>query len=557
MAKKKSKATPKKVAKKKPVKRKAVAKKVTKKPVKKSTKKPVKKKEVEPDPIEEAIPEDDGVDLDEWANEDKDDDEDSPEEEMEEEPDVELPIPDTEAVEYEDRSKPSKKDKGKAAKTKATTEKKKKKKKKKKSRMSLPEVQNAMSNMLGSIVTSMRADTNDPYIMSELEADKMLIGIPIPFAFEFLLQMSNFPLSRMTQIVGTEGTFKSALTFEMARWFRLSGGTAVLHENESKYSPKYACSIVGWPKTKKESVLAHIPCYSVDDWQSKLQSTCSSFRDAMVTKSKENPKPPGRIAPVLLLLDSIMGKLTDESQAKIESEGSAGRQFAIEALSITNFLKKFPQDIYQWPFSLVAVNHLKPMKAEQGYHMERRKGGGRTISFQETFEIQLDKTSKKISLISEYKDSFEVKGHEIRMKCFKNSLGETQREIYVNICWEHRFDEEAGETRQFTWWDWDTALVKLLASYDKGTRKDRIWDIVDVHDAGKGLFWSNKMGIKGKKKAVPAIVLGKLIQADTKVIKALRSLFGIANCKRFLVGVDYLKQVNMLQKQVEAMLDDE
>lgn len=380
------------------------------------------------------------------------------------------------------------------------------------------------------------------------EAGRMVVGIPLPgLAMEYLIQNSVWPLSRFAQIVGTEGTCKSALTFEMARWFRKSSGIAYLFENETKYSPDYALSIIGYPKDPDDEVLLHIPCDSVEDWQDKIQKICDWCRTKMAPTKGEGI---GRVFPVLLILDSLMGKLSLETQGNIEKTGFADRAFPKEALQINGFMKKFPQDLEEWPMFFAAVNHLKPQKSASG-PIERNKAGGRAPNFQETFELELKRDANaNIRLVDN--DNFEVGGLKLIMVCKKNSLGETDRKIHVEIRWVYREDPATGLIRQHTKWDWPSATTRLLMDFKEGHRAQRIKEVVDIHGTGNKL-WSTALGVTSADPLNPHD-LGVLIEQNEDMKRELRRLFGIKERKHFEPGRDYLDQLAELRVETERAL---
>jgi len=423
----------------------------------------------------------------------------------------------------------------------------KKKTTRKKRPKSLERLPDKTGGFLEAVMADCRTEYGDPNICCAGEAGRIVIGVPIPLAFQYLTQNSVFPLSRMIQIVGTEGTCKSALCFEIVRWFHQAGGYGTLFENETKYSPEYANSIIGWPETSGGEILGHIPCASVDEWQERLQFNADRWRTVMA--GKDGQSGPGRIFPVALILDSIMGKLAEESQEKIEKAGAAGRSFPVEALMINNFLKKFPQDIEEWPMSFIAVNHLKPQKAEGGFHTERHKAGGRSISFQETWELEMKRNKNaKVSLVGSG-DVFEVGGLNLKIACKKNSLGETDRIIPATILWQKQPCPVTNRMRQVTRWDWPAATVDIIQAYDKGKRKEMIQEVVDVHPVTGQKYWSDKLNIP-KSEALPKHDFGVALEKDKKVVRKLQDLFGITRRKAFQPGVDYLDQLAEVEKKI-------
>lgn len=399
-----------------------------------------------------------------------------------------------------------------------------------------------------------RREFNDPNIVVAGEENQIIIGVPFPsLVLEYLLQSTVIPLSRVIQVVGTEGTCKSALGFEIARWFKQHYGQAVLFENETKYAEDFAGSILS-PGQPKEKVMLHLPCYSIEDWQRKVLFMVEYYKDLWLKKTADRPKPTGRVIPVVMILDSIMGKASVETQDKIIKTGFADRSFPLEALKITSFMRTFPQLIEKLPITFIAVNHLKPQKSESGPHMERHKAGGRGISFQETIELEMSRDkSAKISLAAE--DSFEISGLNLKITCRKNGVGETGRTIPARILWKHVYNEELDKMMQITRWDWDTPTITLLTSFD-GSRKTKIDDIVDLHKSTKNTYWSRTLGIPSSD-PLPAAQVGQMINSNMEVRQALRRLFGIKSRKEFQTGVDYVKQLEEMKEEIERKLSEE
>ena len=427
------------------------------------------------------------------------------------------------------------------------------------------DIRGATSGFLRASTAAARKEYGDANMCVMGEAGRIVVGLPLPgLAMEYLLVNDAFPLSRMTQIVGTEGTCKSALCFEIARWFKQNTGITYLFENETKYSPDFAQSIIGYTDAEDDmECFAHYPCDSLEDWQSKVQYTLGQIREMMVKKTAANPKPMGRVFPVLFVLDSISGKLSRESAQRIEKDGYAGRQHPVEALSITNFLKKIPQDFEEWPISFVAVNHLKPTKSATGA-IERNKAGGRGISFQETFELEMKRARvAKVSLVDPSEEGFQIGGNNLRIICRKNGLGETHREIPISILWKHERCPITGQMRQYTKWDWPSATVDVLNSFEAGKRRDMIRDIVDLHKATNNRWWSKRLGVP-KDDPIPKTEIGALIDNNEELKDPLRDLFGIKKRKKFEVGQDYKAQLEVLKQDVikdfttkEETTDDE
>src|SRR5690349_9951518 len=92
-------------------------------------------------------------------------------------------------------------------------------------------------NTLVSMMNETNRINGQPSVMVASHGHDLIIGLPLPsIALEWVLANSVIPLSQMIQIVGLPGSCKSALVYEIFRWFNLYGGISILVENETKFS---------------------------------------------------------------------------------------------------------------------------------------------------------------------------------------------------------------------------------------------------------------------------------------------------------------------------------
>lgn len=406
--------------------------------------------------------------------------------------------------------------------------------------------ENALSTVCSSIqglVTASRAKFGHSAVMVGSEAESLVVGIPCPsLAFEYLTQQDGFLLGLVYQVVGAWGSFKSGFAYEVARWFaRLNGGT-VFCENETKFSPDWCASIMGY-NSIDDCPLMLYRCDSVESWQERLQFGVNEVK-RILTGTKENPGP-GRSVPWLYAVDSVMGKVSRETSEKLREDGSAGRSFPLEALKINTFMKSLPQDIDGWPFAVLFVNHLKMRKDDRGNDV-RGKAGGSAIDFQESFEIEMSGTGQRLVTAD-----FTVKN--VRMTCMKNSFGVDKRSIETRVLWWTE-DVPQGNGKppklvQRTVWDWDWATVKLLTTVDDQS-KARLKQ-ADVHiDTPKvspveNLAWSKSLGMASSD-ALPWHVVGRMIRQDPELTRRIRWALAIKERPR-LAG-DYLAQLEAQRK---------
>ena len=411
---------------------------------------------------------------------------------------------------------------------------------------------NATSDFLAETMEAMSVEYASSNICVAGEAGRLVIGIPLPsLAFEYLIQNDVYPLGRVAQIVGAEGSCKSAFAFEIVRWCRKHcGGLGALFENERKYSADYAMSILGHNDPR---AMGLIECDDMEDWQSKIQSWLALAKKRM-TGTKENPGS-GRIWPAVLILDSLTGSLSRDTVANIEKEGFAQRRFALEAMKITDFMKKMPADMQRWPFTLLVINHLKKKLNETGPAArpgaDRHKPGGVHMAFQETFEFQLTRQAGRPKKLANWTEL------PIGIELFKNSLGENRRDISVNIKYWTETNEETGEIQQQTVFDWHESTIDLLTTLDVAGARAAIKKIVDLNvittNEGKKVH-SKALGIS-EKAALPWSDAGALLMQTPKVVEPLRDLFGIKRRKPFQPGMDYLQQLEMETDRIRQEIE--
>ena len=413
----------------------------------------------------------------------------------------------------------------------------------------LPEnMTGAVSQYVRESIEVAAREFGDPDICTADKAGRLVVGVPLPsFALEFLVQNNVWPLGRVMQIDGPEGSVKSGLAIEVGRWFiDKTGGFVEILEHESKYSPDWTNSIVGWDNA---NLVAVQPCDAVDDWQKRMQWRHKDVKQKMMGSKTE--KGPGPVFGLLTIVDSLMGKLMLETQTRIERQGFAGRNWAVEALSITNFLKKVPQDIRRWPFSVLTVNHLKMHKDPNTGATIRNKAGGKHLDFQETYELEMIKSGRFTRKDGE--------GIKLFIKCQKNSLGVTGRKIPVEVMWwEEEIETPDGVAawRQHTVWDWHKATVDVLLGLD-GPAQVRRREIVDLRvvsrgDKGKGVY-SKVLGIP-KSDPQPYFTAGKAIMDDVDVLTQLRRAFGVKMRRQFTPGVNYRKQIAEEKRKIAEKL---
>ena len=387
-------------------------------------------------------------------------------------------------------------------------------------------------------LTQNRTASGHESVIAANEADKLLIGIPTPaFIWEYLTGHDAFLLSLLYHINGPKHTGKSALLYEIFRWFRLAGGGSFLNEAESKLSAELLQSIVGFERDEV-NVLIKI-CNSVEDWQTGLVHGIPEQQKRLVG-TKEAPGP-GKTIPMCFGVDSVAGKLSAETQERVAESGHGNRSYPVEALQITQAIKTVPSLISDWPFAIVLLNHLKLSKDNDGRE-ERRTSGGSGIGFQESFEIETSVARQKLECAS-------YKGVQYRFRVIKNSFGDNLRKAESRLIWWDEVDPETGYRVQRTQWDWDWAMINLLHRLE-GREKANFADSgIHLHCPQTGDFtataWSKNLGMKADH-AVPWSELGRRFRETPEILDRIRQALSIR--RRTLLTGDYSQQLDAIRQ---------
>jgi len=381
---------------------------------------------------------------------------------------------------------------------------------------------------------------NDICIGTEL--DKLFVGLQLPaLSLRYFFQSSVFPLSLIIQITGEEGTAKTALALEIIRWHMVHGGGGVFEENENKYSPELTKGIMEWCERWLRRFKL-IRTRSLEQWQDSLTTTLD------IAKSQQtNPDGPGRTIPICWVVDSIMGTSPESTLDKIRTEGHASLGFPLAARLIAEYMRSMPDQIQDFPFTIVGTNHLKPPIATgpmQPGGMKDSIPGGKAVKFMETFEIKMKHDSQKTISTNERG------GLRLRIINTKNSMGPGHKQIQASLLW-WKEDLPDGGWRQQTAWDWHSATIQLWNAFEVGATTDtkgmkttwkKMMDICDFRIVSKTtkMVYSNALGIT-KSEPVPYYLAAQMLEQRPELIKALHCVLGVTERKAFQPGVDYME----------------
>lgn len=381
-------------------------------------------------------------------------------------------------------------------------------------------------------------------IFTGKEAEARCVGLPIRhLCLRYLFQRTTFPLSRLTMIVGKQGSAKSAFLYEVMSWHTYYGGQAFLNEAENKDSPELRNGLL-----QNNDACITIEAHTTDEWMGNLQKQIH-LSQTLLDGTKTKPGP-GRIYPFAFGVDSITAVLSEETLATIAKDGSPGRRYPIEAMKIADYLRAIPQKLSNYPFSLLCVNHLKDGQATGTGRPTKHTPGGLAPKFQETFEVELAYI-KDLNYTT-------YEGLEVAFILRKNSAGPSRKKFTAEFIWWYEEDENGIQSQRFKW-NWDAASTNTLLSFQKagGSKWTKITDIVDLHlvtSQGKKI-WSDALGIS-RDEPVSYTTFGMKLEENPAIIDQLHKALGIRNTPIWQPGLDYRAQLNEVALQSTSLRTD-
>lgn len=366
---------------------------------------------------------------------------------------------------------------------------------------------------------------------SRSDLQKMVIGIPTPsLAFEYLIANDVFPLSSYIMIAGQWATCKSALSYEIFRWFYELNGIVVHIDTEFKFDSDFALSIMkiyddsgGFISSQAKST-EEVQRFLVH-YVKEIKKLCAGTKEDIG---------PGPSIPAVFCVDSLSGTTSEETQESIIKDGAAGRSFPISALKNSHFIPAFKPQLDGFPFSLLAVNHLKE-KVDSNGITQQYTLGGQSYNFHESIEIRNRVWKSNIS-----NANFSGKG--ILLKCAKNSYGADNRSIRTRFLWYHDVDPVTGQEVPVYFWDWDWSIVTLLNDIKDSrlTRrlKDRGLQIKVKSPAADVECYACFPAIgMGSNEYAPFQEVGRRIQENTEVCNLIRDALDIQ--RRYVLDRPY------------------
>jgi RecA/RadA recombinase len=368
------------------------------------------------------------------------------------------------------------------------------------------------------------------------EIKKLIVGIPIPsLAFEWLIDSDVLPLRSMIMWTGTWSTYKSVSLYELMRWFIELNGLAAMVETENKFDIRLASSVVRHHGADEDLPFMYSRAYSMQEAQAMLTSTAKNMVKLLVG-TKENPGPGLRV-PCLLGLDSLAAATAQENIDSVQDAGHSSRQHPINALLNKYFTQAIRPELSKYPFLLVFINHRKAKNDDNGNSVEYTLGGS-DQNFMEAIELRNVVWRSKI-------ESANFSGAGVRISTTKNSFGQPGRSIKTRFLWWEELDEATGKVQRRHMWDWNWAIVSLLAEAD-GSRRAALKRndlLVDVKSADAAVGCMARMSAlgMGKDEYISWQELGQQLHDNLEIRDRIRNALGIQR------GVVLDKPLNMIE----------
>jgi recombination protein RecA len=237
------------------------------------------------------------------------------------------------------------------------------------------------------------------------------------------LAMSNrahggFPVGKIVELIGLEGSGKSALAISALANTQKKGGIAVLIDTESAATEEFFIAL-GLDSKK----LIYLQLEAIEDIYSAVERIIETTRRS------------GKDRPVTIVIDSIMGASTKaELEATYDRQGYATGKSLINSIA----MRKITNLIAKEKILLIGTNQLRANVGGFGQADPWTTSGGKAWAFHASLRIRL-KTMGQIGGTAE-NGIDTVIGRKVRAQIIKNRLGPPLRCVDFNILFSSGID---------------------------------------------------------------------------------------------------------------------
>ena len=354
---------------------------------------------------------------------------------------------------------------------------------------------------------AMRASHGQMCLASDL-GDRVW-GVPCDhISYRWLSDNTCYQMSRILGVAGMKESCKSAFAMSMAKVWMDVGGICIYVDTENKKSPALYRAVVGEDNTRK--TIDYV-AFNTEEWQEQVLDS--------VRFASEDPSMKG--LPVMLIIDSLGGVDTKETDARIEKEGGINPRNTggmIKCKSHNEFFRHINKHLYMKPYALMYINHLSddPNSPIQG---AKRKPGGTG----QDYHAVLDLWFSVVKGTPVFKASRGFTEKILKITVNKNSMGASKRNIEIPYRWKG--DEETNQISQ-CWFDWDAATAILLTDDSPTSVKPRLKDILTV-TVNSNKYSCKELGLV----AVTDTEMGAAIRSNVEIRERISDALGINRMK--------------------------
>lgn len=352
---------------------------------------------------------------------------------------------------------------------------------------------------------------------------RMIVVEPYSIAQQWCIDSNGWPLQSVITLSGMKKTFKTTTALDFAGLFVKPpvNGKAVVVHCEGKWSDTKVRGLLGEHAAKLITPRAE----GIDN-EAGWQPMVSHFLNYMEENAPDMP--------FFVGVDAITGPPTKEMESKIEETGAGiGRSFQDKAQVITTYTSYLSTRIVGFPWIVFLTNHLKEDTNSVGFGKSYHTPGGVAPGFYTSLDIRL-RRGKDI-------DKAGLTGAEIVWEVFLSSIGRDKRRIDVPVF--EGYDEAGNST---TWFDWDTALVRLILELQSNTsvyaELKEACQLVEYSATPWPVYSCKQLGITREKAITEkwtAPRIGAALQTDPDMRSKLQTALRIPIHQVWHPGVDW------------------
>lgn len=301
---------------------------------------------------------------------------------------------------------------------------------------------------LDSLSSDMGMRSQDDYVVE---------GPFVPYLpLQYMFATNILPLHRVFLVTGPESSGKTALCLEFARMVMNAGGPVFYWDTENKFSDTLNESLFHDVPNWK-SLWKYKECEVMDTWTQGIIKLCRGLRGQKYR------------FPVMIIVDSFMGVLTQDHLDKVFTQGDvASRSYSEESLKASKLMRFLSGVLPHVPVVCFFTNHILTNLGEM--HDKGRKPGGKSQCYRCVSELKLNKLSDK---------SLKRNGFRVKAVLAKSGTGPDDRKIEVRFTWK------GVDGVQVSSWNWMRATCDMLSSMDA----EELGDVVKVEYGASGRWY--------------------------------------------------------------------